>query len=123
MSGEEDDPNAAAESAAAFDALRREEAAEQGTEELPAVDFATFVLSLNHSALVHLGVAPDPVSGNTGVDLPLARQTIDLVALLQEKTKGNLTGEEERILENILYELRLRYVEIAKRSKVSQEAR
>lgn len=119
MSGEDHDSNAAAESAAAFDALRREEAAEQGASELPAVDFATFVLSLNHSALVHLGVAPDPVTGNRGVDLPLARQTIDLMALLQEKTKGNLTGEEERILDNILYELRLRYVEVAKQSKSS----
>lgn len=115
MSREEHDPDAAAESAAAFDAMRREE----GASELPAVDFATFVLSLNHSALVHLGVAPDPVSGNRGVDLPLARQTIDLMALLQEKTKGNLTGEEERILDNVLYELRLRYVEIAKQSKSS----
>jgi hypothetical protein len=106
--------DAAAESAAAFEALRSEEASGQGHAELPAVDFATFVLSLNHSALVHLGVAPDPVSGQSEVNLPLARQTIDLLALLQEKTKGNLTGEEERILEQILYELRLRYVETAR---------
>lgn len=109
--------NPAAESAAAFEALRNEEAATDGGQELPAVDFATFVLSLNHSALMHLGVAPDPITGQTEANLPLARQTIDLVALLQEKTKGNLTGEEERIIEQILYELRLRYVEISKASK------
>jgi hypothetical protein len=107
----------AAESAAAFEAARNEDAAAEGGQELPAVDFATFVLSLNHSALVHLGLAPDPVTGQTEVNLPLARQTIDLVALLQEKTKGNLTGEEERIIEQILYELRLGYVETSKASK------
>lgn len=105
------DQDGAEQSAAAFEALRQDEA------ELPAVDFATFVLSLNHSALMHLGVAPDPATGTSEVSLPLARQTIDLVALLQEKTRGNLTGEEERILEQILYELRLRYVETAKGAK------
>lgn len=81
---------------------------------LPAVDFATFLLSLGHSALVHLGVAPDPSGANHGQNLPLARQTIDLIVLLGDKTKGNLTGEEERILEQLVYDLRLRYVEAAK---------
>ncbi len=109
----EEGGNKAEESAAAFEALRQDE----GQSELPAVDFATFVLSLNHSALMHLGVAPDPATGATEINLPLARQTIDLVALLQDKTRGNLSGEEERILEQILYELRLRYVETAKKAK------
>lgn len=81
---------------------------------LPGVDFSTFVLSLAHSALVHLGVAPDPATGQSHPpSLPLARQTIDLVSLLAEKTKGNLTGEEERLLEQLLYDLRLRYVDAA----------
>lgn len=80
----------------------------------PAVDFSTFVLSLAHSALVHLGVAPDPATGKEHPpSLPLARQTIDLVSLLADKTKGNLTGEEERLLEQLLYDLRLRYVEVS----------
>lgn len=83
-------------------------------EELPAIDFITFVLSLNQNALVHLGDAPDPISGQRAVELPLARQTIDLLALLQEKTRRNLSGEEERVLEQVLYDLRLRYVEVAK---------
>ena len=79
-------------------------------EELPAVDFPTFLLSLAHSVLLHLGISPEP--GEAGeVNLPLARQTIDLLALLAEKTKGNLTGQEERLLEQLLYDLRLRYVE------------
>jgi hypothetical protein len=80
---------------------------------LPAIDFATFVLSLSHSALVHLGDAPDP-DGKRSVNLTLARQTIDLLQLLQQKTHGNLSGPEERILEQALYDLRLRYVEVAK---------
>ena len=82
-------------------------------KELPAVDFSTFVMSLTHSALVHLGDAPDP-EGVRGVHLPLARQTIDLLALLQEKTKNNLQGPEERLLEQALYDLRLRYVEVSR---------
>jgi hypothetical protein len=80
---------------------------------LPAIDFATFVLSLSHSALVHLGDAPDP-EGKRSVNLPLARQTIDLLTLLQTKTHGNLTGPEERILEQALYDLRVRFVEVSK---------
>lgn len=82
-------------------------------KELPAVDFSTFVMSLTHSALVHLGDAPDP-EGVRGVHLPLARQTIDLLSLLQEKTKNNLQGPEERLLEQALYDLRLRYVEVSR---------
>lgn len=82
--------------------------------ELPNVDFATFVLSLTHSAYMHLGDAPDPTDGKRGVDLSMARQTIDLLAVLQEKTKNNLSGEEERVLDQALYDLRMRYVEVAK---------
>ena len=81
--------------------------------ELPAIDFSTFVLSLSHSALVHLGDAPDP-EGQRHVNLALARQSVDLLTLLQEKTKGNLTGPEERILSQALYDLRVRYVEVSK---------
>jgi hypothetical protein len=80
---------------------------------LPAIDFSTFVMSLSHSVLVNLGDAPDP-EGKRGVHLELARQTIDLLALLQEKTKGNLTGPEEQLLEQALTDLRLRYVEVAR---------
>ncbi len=86
-------------------------------EELPAVDFSTFVLSLAHSTLVHLGEAPDPASGSPAAkNLPMARQTIDLIALLSEKTKGNLTGEEERLIEQLLYDLRIRFVDAKKSS-------
>lgn len=88
--------------------------AAQDRDELPAVDFGTFLLSLGHSALMHMGAAEDPSGEYSGVNLPLARQTIDLIALLQDKTQGNLTGEEERILEQLLYDLRSRYLEAEK---------
>ena len=85
-------------------------------DRLPAIDFATFVLSLSHSALVHLGDAPAPEGHVSERDLLLAKQTIDLLGILQEKTRNNLTGEEERLLDQALYDLRLRFVEISKSS-------
>ena len=83
---------------------------------LPAIDFGTFVMSLSHSVLVHLGDAPDP-DGHRSVHLELARQTIDLLALLQDKTRNNLTGPEEHLLEQALYDLRLRFVEVSQARK------
>ena len=83
-------------------------------ESLPRMDFATFILSLSHSALMHLGEAPHPETGKVEQSLPLARQTIDLIATLEEKTKGNLSGEEERLVAQILFDLRMRYVERSK---------
>ena len=73
--------------------------------------FDIFVLSLNASTLIHLGEGqPSPGAGD--IDLPLARQTIDILSLLEEKTRGNLSAEERQVLEQILYELRMRFVEI-----------
>ncbi len=83
---------------------------------LPAIDFSTFVMSLSHSVLVHLGDAPDP-EGNHSPHLELARQTIDLLALLQEKTRNNLTGTEEHLLGQALYDLRVRFVEVSQAKK------
>lgn len=92
--------------------MKDDDKAAQG--ELPRTDFSTFVLSLSHSALVHLGDAPSPDGAARTPNLVLAHQTIDLLEILSEKTKGNLTGEEERLLEHVLYELRMRYVEVSK---------
>jgi hypothetical protein len=76
------------------------------------IDFYTFVLSLGSSAFVHLGDAPHPESGEAAPpDLGLAKQVIDILAMLSEKTKGNLTAEEERFLENLLTDLRFRFVQ------------
>jgi hypothetical protein len=84
---------------------------------LPSIDFTTFILSLSHSALMHLGEAPDPDTNRVERNLPLARQTIDLIGMLEEKTKRNLNGEEERLISQILFDLRMRYVELEKREK------
>ncbi len=83
-------------------------------ETLPHIDFATFILSLSHSALLHLGEAPHPETGRVEKNLALARQTIDLIGMLEEKTKGNLTGDEERLIGQILYDLRMRFLELSK---------
>ena len=86
-------------------------------EALPVLDFTTFVLSLSHSALMHLGEAPHPETDAVQKNLPLAKQTIDLIGMLEEKTKGNLTGDEERLISQILFDLRMRYVELEKAEK------
>jgi hypothetical protein len=78
------------------------------------VSFASFLVSLGRTALEHLGDVPE-TEGRT--DLDLARQTIDLLAILETKTKGNLDAEETRLLESMLYELRMRYVKRANASK------
>lgn len=83
----------------------------------PGIDFATFVLSLSHSAYMHLGDAPNPTDGRVEQNLTMARQTIDLLGLLELKTQGNLTGDEERVLEQALYELRLRFVEVSEKHR------
>lgn len=89
---------------------------EQGGEGpgAPPVDFPTFVLSLASSAAYHMGGFQDPVSGKTSVNLDLAKQSIDILAILEEKTKGNLTGDEQKLLTNSLYDLRLNFVEALK---------
>ena len=77
---------------------------------LPMVNFATFIFSLNSSALVHLGMIEDPSSNTKTQNLPLAKQTIDILGMLEEKTRGNLAEDEEKMLKNILYDLRILYV-------------
>ncbi len=74
------------------------------------IDFVTFCLSLASSAFIHLGDAPHPDATEARENLVLAKQAIDILAMLEEKTKGNLTAEETRFLENLLVDLRLRYV-------------
>jgi hypothetical protein len=76
---------------------------------IPPVTFNILILSLNTSALIHLGDAPNPEGAPVGIDLALARQTIDMLAVLEDKTRGNLTGEEERLIGGVLFDLRLRF--------------
>jgi hypothetical protein len=83
--------------------------AHQGTE-MPKITFSTFILSLNAAALVHLGEIDDPATGEKNINLALGKQTIDLISMLADKTRGNLTDEEEKLLKHLLYELRLIFV-------------
>ena len=77
------------------------------------INFASFIFSLGRSAFIHLGEESDPMTGQRQVSLPLAKETIDILSLLEEKTKGNLTPEEAQLIKNILYALRMRFVEMA----------
>ena len=83
---------------------------------LPEMNFSTFLFSLNSSAFFHLGEIPDPTTNKKERNLPMAKQTIDIISMLKEKTKGNLADDEEKFMEHILYDLRMRYVEAMKRT-------
>jgi hypothetical protein len=79
------------------------------------INFASFVLSLVHTAAVHFGDVADPNTGEPHApNLPLAQQMIDILAMLEEKTRGNLSAEERQLIDQVLYELRLRYVEVSR---------
>jgi uncharacterized protein DUF1844 len=82
----------------------------------PEITFGTFVVGLSTQALVHLGEIPDPLSGQPSADLAAAQQLIDIIAILKEKTQGNLDRDEDALLETILFELRMKYVERARQA-------
>ena len=84
----------------------------ENKQESSEVTFVGFVLSLAHTAAFHFGDVPDPVTGQAGeANAAAAHQIIEILALLEQKTRGNLTAEERQLLEQILYELQMRYVE------------
>jgi hypothetical protein len=84
----------------------------------PAITFSGFILSLATTAAVHFGDIPNPNTGEKGEpNLAAAAQMIELIAMLQERTKGNLLEPEERLVDDLLYELRLRFVEAQKGAK------
>lgn len=82
---------------------------------LPEINFSAFVISLSTQALMHLGEIADPVSGKVETDVPVAKQMIDIVAMLKDKTRGNLNASEDRLMEDILFDLRMKYVEAVKK--------
>jgi hypothetical protein len=75
------------------------------------LNFSTFILSLTTSALVCLGELPDPISKEKTLNLPLAQQTISIIEILNEKTAGNLTEDEENLIGTVLYDLRMKYIQ------------
>jgi len=83
---------------------------EKGPAPLPEVNFSSFILSLSSSTLLYLGEIADPQSGGKKKDLALAKQSIDIINILKDKTKGNLSQEEEELLDHLLYDLRMRFV-------------
>jgi hypothetical protein len=83
----------------------------EGRHTLPEVDFNFFVLSLSSSAMMQMGVIPNPLTKKKEKNMEIAKQTIDIIAMLENKTKGNLTQEEDQFLSSILYDLRMKFVE------------
>jgi len=86
----------------------------QRREQTPDITFSTFVVGLSTQALVHLGELPDPHTNRPAKDLPAAQQLIDIIAMLETKTRGNLERDEQAMLQAILFELRMKYVERAR---------
>lgn len=111
--------NAPEQTAAAPDAsakVQSEEQAHAAAEEpLPEINFSAFVISLSTQALMHLGEIANPISGKVEIDVPVAKQMIDIIVMLQDKTRGNLNASEDRLLEDILFDLRMKYVEAVKK--------
>ena len=79
------------------------------------LDFSTFIMSLTSSAFYHLGDIADPETGKTETNLPAVQQTIDMLIMLREKTQGNLTEEESKLLEQLIYELQMKFVAKSKK--------
>jgi hypothetical protein len=82
--------------------------------EATEISFTTFMVGLSTQALFHLGEMADPQGGAPAVDLPAAQQLIDIIGMIKEKTRGNLDHDEQVLLDAILYELRMKYVERAR---------
>jgi len=95
----------------------KNEMPEKETPPLPPIDFPSYLLSYYTQGLVLLGEVPSPYSGKKEEDVEAARHTIDILTMLQEKTKGNLNQDEEKLLENVLYELRMKYMSKTSRIK------
>lgn len=83
------------------------------------ITFAQFILSLGTTAAVHFGDLPDPVTGHQGeTNLVAAAQMIDLIALLQDKTRGNVDPAEAKLLDDLLYDLRMRFVQAQQQPRI-----
>lgn len=84
------------------------------SSEPPEIDFSSFILSLSTSALIQLGGIADPITQKPAKNLQAAKQTIDILGIMQQKTKGNLTPQEQKLIDTALYDLRMHYVNSSK---------
>jgi len=112
----EENPAPAAASAPKAAAAEPRRGAEPGPPAEPEVTFTTFMVGLSTQALAALGEISDPVSGAPSKDLQAAQQLIDIIGMLREKTRGNLDPDEDGLIEAILFDLRMKYVELARQS-------
>ena len=113
----EDAPeDAAAKPEPGSEAIQGTESRREPEEEsLPEINFSAFVISLSTQALMHLGEIASPMSGKVEIDVPVAKQMIDILGMLSDKTRGNLNASESRLMEDILFDLRMKYVEAVKK--------
>jgi hypothetical protein len=108
-------PEASAERADAAPQGSASPGGETSQEALPEINFSTFVISLSTQALMHLGEMANPLGGQVESDLPVAKQMIDIIGMLKEKTQGNLNASENQLMEDVLFDLRMKYVEAVKK--------
>ena len=109
----EDETVAETETVSDESAEKKEEYEQASANEdypLPEINFPTFIFSLNSSALVNLGIIEDPATNQKAKNLPIAKQTIDILGMIEKKTQGNLSDDEANMLKTMLYELRMLYV-------------
>ncbi len=107
-------PQGAAEPAPERPAAPNTDTDPMGSDGGPAIDYSSFVFSLAHAALIHLGLEPGPDGQPVPVNATAARQNIDVLAMVQDKTKGNLSAEEAELTEKLLYTLRMSFVEVSR---------
>jgi hypothetical protein len=108
------DDTGPAEGAPSDQSEGREAEADEEADRGRTIDFTSFLLSLATTAMAHLGDVPDPGTGETSENLEAAQQMIDILSLLKEKTQGNLEPDEVRLIDDLLYELRMRFLSKAK---------
>jgi len=94
--------------------------ADQGDEAEPQLDFSNYIASLGFQALVFMGEIPNPITNETQKNLPQSKFLIDTLLLLREKTKGNLTEQEDRLLNGSVYELQMKFIEVLQKEQAAQ---
>ena len=111
----QDAPEQTATQAASATAQAAEAPRATQEEALPEINFSAFVISLSTQVLMNLGEIANPITAKVETDVLVAKQMIDILAMLKDKTRGNLNASEDRLMEDILFDLRMKYVEAVKK--------